>query len=38
MELQINILETWIEKMREMFNQGPRRNKGESINNEQCNN
>ena len=33
MELQINSLETRIEKMQEMFNKGPRRNK-ESIYNE----
>ena len=32
MELQINSLETKIEKMQEMFNkEGPRRNKKESI-------
>ena len=33
MELQVNRLETRIEKMQEMFNKGPRRNK-ESIYNE----
>ena len=34
MELQINTLETRIEKMQEMFNKEPRRNKNESVNNE----
>ena len=33
-ELQINRLETWIEKMKEMFNKDLEKIKKESINNE----
>ena len=38
MELQINRLEARIEKMQEMFNKDLKKNKEESIKNEQCNN